>query len=74
MRDCPGYMPQNRHSIVLAPLKLICKIVRVIGQLRVHCVKMQKKIEALRNAIDVIYPLLPFLNYNALTMYITDET
>ncbi len=79
MRDCPGYMHLNRHSIVRATSELKCKIVRAIGQLRVHYVKMQKKNEALFNTIDnsharhdVVYPLFTFLKCNTLPMYITD--
>ena len=35
-----------------APLKLICRIVRAIGQLRVHCVKMQYEIAAQQVAVE----------------------
>ena len=79
MRDCPGYMPLNRHSIVRAPSELKCKIVRAIGQLLVHYVKMQKKNEALVNTLDnsharhdLVYPLFTFVKCNALPMYIAD--
>ena len=77
MRDCPGYMHLNRHSIVRAPSELKCKIVRAIGQLRVHYVQMQKKNAALVKTIDnsyarhnVIYPLYTFVKCNALPMFI----
>ena len=52
MRDCPGYMHLNWLSIVRAPTKFNCKIVRAIGQLRVHCVKMQYEIAAQRGAVE----------------------
>ena len=77
MRDCPGYMHLNRHSIVRAPSELKCKIVRAIGQLRVHYVQMQKKNEALVNTLDnsharhdVLYPLYTFVKCNTLPMFI----
>ena len=79
MRDCPGYMHLNRHSIVRAPSELKCKIVRAIGQMRVHYVQMQKTNEALVTTLDnsharhdVVYPLFSFLKCNVLPMYITD--
>ena len=70
-------MPRNRHLMVRAPIKLICKRVRAIGQMRVHCVNMQNEIAALRYALelensharhDVVYPMFSFLSCNALTM------
>ena len=79
MRDCPGYMHLNRHSIVRAPSDLKCKIVSAIGQLLVHYVQMQKKNKALVNTLDnsharhdLVYPLFTFVKCNALPMYIAD--
>ena len=75
IRDCPGEMPRNRHLMVRAPIKLICKRVRAIGQMRVHCVNMQIQIVALRYALensharhDVVYLMFSFLSCDALTM------
>ena len=68
-----------------APLKLICRIVRAIGQLRVHCVKKRFETAAQRGAVEknplknptshgVVLPKLSFVSYNALNMYITELT
>jgi hypothetical protein len=76
MRDCPGYMHLNRHSIVRAPSELKCKIVRAIGLVRVHYVQMQKINDTLVKTLDnsharhdVVYPLYILVKCNALPMF-----